>query len=296
LRMNFWNRLSVVTLMSVVGTTLHAQIPEKVGSLLQADKDAAALAKASTPHQAFLSIIDKESTFYVPSAVNAYNYLNNRPNIPDVLHWQPTFALIAKSQEFGVTSGSMDFQKVGARLRHGEYLTVWKRNKKGKWLVDIRAEVENNGNDGEFDLEYIEPTDSWYLKHRSKVRLNQREDIVLETDKLMSTVLKADNPTAYKEFLSEDVRFLFPWTSPMEGKATMMAYLKKQRMTIETVPEEVKRSYSGDFAYTKGTATVRQKDKVVKYNYIRIWQLSELAKDDVKKANWNILIEMMFEK
>ncbi|MFA4978991.1 MAG: DUF4440 domain-containing protein, partial [Sphingobacterium sp.] len=105
-----------------------------------------------------------------------------------------------------------------------------------------------------------------------------------------------DNPTAYKEFLSEDVRFLFPWTSPMEGKATMMAYLKKQRMTIETVPEEVKRSYSGDFAYTKGTATVRQKDKVVKYNYIRIWQLSELAKDDVKKANWNILIEMMFEK
>jgi len=145
----------------------------------------------------------------------------------------------------------MDFQKVGARLRHGECLTVWKRNKKGKWLVDIRAEVENNGNDGEFDLEYIEPTDSWYLKHRSKVRLNQREDIVLETDKLMSTVLKADNPTAYKEFLSEDVRFLFPWTNPMEGKAKMMAYLKKQRMTIETVPEEVKRSYSGDFAYTK---------------------------------------------
>jgi hypothetical protein len=46
----------------------------------------------------------------------------------------------------------------------------------------------------------------------------------------------------------------------------------------------------------QGTATVRQKDKVVKYNYIRIWQLSELAKDDVKKANWNILIEMMFEK
>jgi len=112
--------------MSVAGTTLYAQIPEKVGSLLQADKDAAALAKASTPHQAFLSIIDKESTFYVPSAVNAYNYLNNRPNIPDVLNWQPTFALIAKSQEFGVTSGSMDFQKVGARLRHGEYLTVWK--------------------------------------------------------------------------------------------------------------------------------------------------------------------------
>lgn len=268
---------------------LFAQLPDKVGGLITADRNAATISKVQSPHAAFSSIIDKESVFYVPSAVNAFNYLNNRPNIPDVLTWEPNFALVSKSLEWGVTSGKMEFQKVGAIKRYGQYLTIWKRGKKGDWKVELRAEVENFGKNKAKDMWYHEPDDSWYLKHRSKVRLQQREDVVMSTDKLFSTVLKANNETAYSEFLADDVRFYYPWQEEIAGKKNVLSFLKKQRIDIVTEPSDVGRAYSGEFAYSLGTAMVHSKEKDVKFNYIRVWQL----KDDYQ---WRVILEMLFER
>ncbi|PRD52787.1 DUF4440 domain-containing protein [Sphingobacterium gobiense] len=267
----------------------HAQLPDKVGSLITADRTAANMAKRETPHKAFMSIVDKESILYVPSPVNALNYLNNRPNIPDVMFWEPNFALVSKSLDWGITSGPMEFQKVGAIKRYGQYLTVWRRDRKGNWKVHIRAEVENFGKGPKSDLVYYEPDDSWYLKHRSKVRLQQREEVVTQSDELFSTILKANNETAFNEFLADDVRYYYPWAAEIEGKKNVLAFLKKKRIEITTDPSGVGRAYSGEYAYTSGTATVRSKEKVAKFNYIRVWQL----KNDYQ---WRVIMEMMFER
>lgn len=266
-----------------------AQLPEKIGGLISADRNAAALSKRETPHSALSSIIDKESVFYVPSAVNAFNYLSNRPNISDVMSWEPNFALLSKSQEFGVTSGKLTFQKVGAVQRNGQYLTIWKRNKKGDWKVDLRAEVENYGKNKPQELLFVEPDDSGFQKQRSKERLQQREDIIMSTDQLFSKVLLADNHAAYKEFLDEDVRFYFPWHEEIVGKNNVLNFLKKQRIEIVTEPLKVGRSYSGELAYSLGTATVYDKDKEIKFNYIRIWELKE-------DYQWRVALEMLFER
>src|SRR5690606_40127860 len=47
------------------------------------------------------------------------------------------------------------------------------------------------------------PVDNKYRKSRSKARLKQREDIILSTDQLFSTILKADNQTRSEEHTSE---------------------------------------------------------------------------------------------
>ncbi|NGM60552.1 DUF4440 domain-containing protein [Sphingobacterium sp. SGG-5] len=268
---------------------LYAQLPEKVGGLIAADRNAARMSQQESPHAALMSIIDKESIFYVPSAVNAFNYLTNRPNIADVMSWEPNFALVAKSLDWGVTSGKMEFQKMGAVKRHGQYLTVWKRGKKGGWKVAIRAEVENFGKGQAADLVYLEPDDSWYLKHRSRVRLKQREDIIFSTDELFSTILKADNQAGYREFLTDNARFYYPWQEEIIGKTNVMAFLKKQRIDIVTEPVSVGRAYSGEYAYSQGTATVHTKEKAIKFNYIRIWQLNE-------DFQWKVILEMLFER
>jgi len=287
--MKILNTLAVTTLFSIQTSVLLAQLPEKVGSLIRADQSAANLSKSSTPHQALMSIIDKTSTFYQPTEVNAFDYLSNRPNIADVMSWEPKFALVAKSQNWGMTTGPMEFQKVGARKRYGEYLAIWKRNKKGLWAIDFRAEVEHFEPKRQLDLAYFEPDNSWYLKHRSKVRLEQREDVILETDKVFSTILKSNNEAAYSEFLKDDVRFLFPWQEPIIGKKEVLSFLKKQRIELETTPVKVGRAYSGEYAYSSGTANVALKDQVVKYNYIRVWELQE-------DFQWKVIVEMLFER
>jgi ketosteroid isomerase-like protein len=287
--MRFNHFVSASLVFSLISVEVNAQLPEKIGSLISVDKNASVLSTQQSPHTALLSIIDKESVFYVPSPVNAYNYLNNRPNISDVMTWEPNFALLSKSLEFGVTSGKIQFQKVGAVQRNGQYLTIWKKNKKGEWKVDLRAEVENYGKNRPKELTYVEPDNSWYLKHRSKVRLQQREDIIMSTDELFSTVLKADNQAAYKEFMSDDVRFYYPWQEEIEGKTNVLNFLKKQRIEIVTEPLKVGRAYSGELAYSSGTATVYDKSKTIKFNYIRIWELKE-------DYQWRVVLEMLFER
>ena len=285
MKFNFFSTVA----LSLLSISVHAQLPEYVGGLISADRNAAALSRTHTPHVGLTSIIDNMSTFYVPSAVNAKNYLNNRPNIPDVLSWEPNFALVSKSLDWGVTSGKMSFQKMGAVKRNGQYLIIWKRGKKGEWRIDKRAEVENFGKQEPKELVYTEPDGTWYLKHRSKVRLKQREDIVLSTDELFSKVSKANTESAYKEFLAEDVRFYYPWEEEIEGKANVISFIKKKRIDIVTEPETVGRSYSGEFAYSQGSATVHTKEKAIKFNYIRIWELD-------KDFQWRIKLEMLFEK
>ncbi len=272
-----------------VTSAAFGQLPNKVGSLITVDRNASNLSSRENPHAGLTSIVDKESSFFVPSRVNALNYLNNRPNLPDVLTWEPNFALVSRSMDWGVTSGAQQYQRTGAIKRYGQYVTVWRRDKKGKWRVHVRAEVENYGKQKAADLEYFEPDDKDYLKHRSMVRLNQREEVVLQTDKLFSHILKADTRTGYDEFLADDVRYYFPWQPEIVGRKNVIDMFTKERIEIDTEAEDVGRAYSGEFAYTSGTATVGLKDKVVKFNYVRIWQL----KNDYQ---WKVILEMMFER
>ena len=127
------------------------------------------------------------------------------------------------------------------------------------------------------------------MKQRSKARLQQREEVVTQSDELFSTVLKADNKIAFNEFLADDVRYYYPWAGEIEGKENVLAFFKKKGIEITTQPSGVDRAYSGEYAYTTGTATVRTKEKVVKFNYIRVWQ----RKNDYQ---WRVMIEMMFER
>src|SRR5690606_32189703 len=122
-----------------------AQILGKVGSMLAADRTAARLSEAKGPYTALQSIINDNSLFFTPAPVGAVEYLENRPNIPDVMTWKPTFAAVSKSMEWGVTTGSLSFQRVGAVKRYGEYLTVWHRDRKGNWKVNLRAQIEHKG-------------------------------------------------------------------------------------------------------------------------------------------------------
>src|SRR5690606_26023896 len=144
----------------------------------------------------------------------------------------PTFAAIAKSMEWGVTSGPLTFQRVGAIKRYGEYLTVWRRDRRGDWKVDLRAQIEHYGKGDEPAPLYIEPDTSGYTRFRTKERIAQRKEIILRNDQLLSAVLKSSAKVAYEEFLAEDVRFFFPWNAPLGGKDAVINFLEKQDVAI----------------------------------------------------------------
>ncbi|SEM50205.1 hypothetical protein SAMN05216436_10526 [bacterium A37T11] len=266
-----------------------AQTPAKVGSLITSDRHYAKLAAVDGPYKVFLEASNDSTIFFKPGPVSALQFLKNRPNIPDVMSWTPTFAVVAKSMEWGVTSGSVSFQRVGARKRYGQYLTVWERDKNSIWKMLLRAEMEHHEPKNKLAPVWDEPADDRYVKLRSQARLQQRNELVFSTDQLMGTILKADNPTAYKEFLTDDARFLFPWEEPVQGKPAIQAFLKKRKLDIKTTPIKVDRPYSGELAYSYGDAKIIIDNLVKPYYYIRIWKVQT-------DFQWKVILEMYMEK
>jgi len=287
--MTVMSRIGFIVCLMVISHSVTAQLLGKVGSLLMADRTAARLSETKGPHAAFMSVVDRNSTFFTPSPVDALEYLSNRPNIPDVMTWRPTFAAIAKSMEWGVTTGTLSFQRVGAIKRYGEYLTVWRRDRKGNWKIDLRAQIEHKGGNAEPDLHYVEPDDKDYTRFKTKERIQQRKEIVMNNDQLLSTVLKTDAAIAYGEFLAEDARLYFPWKTPIIGKSAILDFVKEQGLAVQAKSLVASRSYSGELAYSYGEASVATaSSEILKCNYVRIWQLQP-------DFQWRVIIEMLFE-
>lgn len=233
--------------------------------------------------------VDKNSIFFEPAPQPALKYLKTMPNVPDLISWRPVLAKVAKSNEWAFTTGPITSQTIGFAKKHGEYLNVWKRDHKGRWKIAIRAEITHPKPSVEKGIQFINPSDQKFLKQRSKVRLNQRVDIVRSSDQLMGTVLRADTKLGYKEFLAPHARLLFAGYSPVIGKEAIQKFLASNDIKLSTSPTHVDRAYSGELAYSYGDAKVIKDDRVTNYYYIRIWEVNE----DYK---WNVVVEMLFEK
>lgn len=55
------------------------------------------------------------------------------------LRWRPVGADLARSGDLGYTWGTYEFRPQDAAMRHGKYVTIWKKQRDGSWkyVVDI---------------------------------------------------------------------------------------------------------------------------------------------------------------
>ncbi|QNL51274.1 DUF4440 domain-containing protein [Olivibacter sp. SDN3] len=262
---------------------------EQINQLISAEYNMSVLAANRDVLTAYKAFSDENTIFFTPAPKNGLDFLKNKPDLPDIMSWKPVFAKVAKSDEWGFTTGPINWQRIGFSKKYGEYLCVWKRNRKGEWKIAYRAETEHGKPAGKINTTFESPVDNQFRKSRSKARLRQREDIILSTDQLFSTILKADNQTAFNEFLTQNSRLYLPDQQPVIGLDHIKTFLKKQAITIETTANNVDRAYSGELAYSNGNAVIMQNDEAVNCHYIRIWELQE-------DAMWKVIVEMYFKK
>ncbi|GAA4783095.1 hypothetical protein GCM10023231_08430 [Olivibacter ginsenosidimutans] len=262
---------------------------EQVNQLISAEYNLSVLATKKGLLTAYQTFSDENTIFYTPAPTKVTDYLKNKPNLPDVMQWKPIYAKVAKSDEWGFTTGAITWQKVGSPKKYGEYLCLWKRDRKGEWRMAYRAISEHFEPYRKISVDFESPANNKYRKSRSRARLKQREDIILSTDQLYATILKADNKTAFKEFLTDGARIYIPGYNPVIKLDKIQAFLEKQDINIESVEGKVDRAYSGELAFSQGDAIIRQGNKVTKCYYIRIWELQE-------NAMWKVSVDMYFAK
>lgn len=286
-------RIFLITLYTFVFSAMsYAQqdLSEQVNELISAEYNMSVLAKNRGLLAAYKTYSDEYTTFFVPAPINAFSYLDGKPKLPDVMTWKPIYAKVSKSNEWGFTTGPIDWQSVGYSKKFGEYLCLWKRDRKGVWKIAYRAISEHGKPRGDVNTIFESPTNNKFRKLRSKARIKQREDIIFSTDQLFSTILKADNLTAFNEFLSADARIYIPSYNPIVGLKNIKSLLNKQEITIESSSvEKVDRTYSGELAYSSGEAIIRKGNEQINCHYIRIWEVQADAK-------WKVVVDMYFKK
>jgi ketosteroid isomerase-like protein len=146
--MVIWKPLTVVLLCLGVVPALHAQRLDLQGAAAEIVKADAAFARsvADKNRDAFLSFLAEATTF----GGGTPNELHGRDAVMKewgefftadgpTLTWQPTKGEVIGAGDLGYTIGRSVFRRKAAdgtvTERHGQYVTVWKKEADGSWKV-----------------------------------------------------------------------------------------------------------------------------------------------------------------
>ncbi|WP_207535442.1 hypothetical protein [Desertivirga arenae] len=271
-------------------STAYSQTTIKVSQILNNESNFAALVSQKGLRKAFLKVSDKNTLVFKPGPVSALKYYREQPDSIGYMSWEPEFARISKSLDWGFSTGPFIYKEVvdGPAKYYGTYVSIWKKNDKGKWRLAVDLGVSHKKPAKKGAMNFANPVDEKFVHQRSKNRLQQREDIVFSSDKLLSTIEKANNKIAMNEFLSENSRLILPDYEPIVGKKAIMDFWAKKDFRENSTPLKVDRAYSGEFAFTQGEATIYTKVGPKKYHYIRIWEVQPGFK-------WNIILQIYNE-
>ena len=283
-------KIIVYTILFALNTGLAlGQAVDKVGQLVSAENYFAAMAKEKGVKKAFLAVSDENTLIFRPGPLSAVKYFKKQSDSLGSLNWEPAFARISKSGDWGITSGPSTYRASDtSKIIYGDYVSVWKKNSKGVWKLAIDLGIHHKKPKSSPALVFQNARNEIYQRQHSGNRLQQRESVVLSSDQLMGTILKADDQIAFKEFIAEESRLLFPGHEPIVGKKAIMSFWQKQGFNLSSESIKADRSFSGELAYTYGNATVQHKGINKKYHYVRIWEVQQ-------GYNWNVILDIYTE-
>jgi len=118
-----------------------------LNSMQQADVDFSNVSKEKGMRKAFLEYLEDDGVLLRPNhypilGADAIEFISSVNDSSFSLTWRPSGADVAQSGDMGYTYGVYTLKSADTTL-HGTYVTVWHKNKEGKWKF-----VLDTGNEG----------------------------------------------------------------------------------------------------------------------------------------------------
>lgn len=148
-----WFQVVLFLIILVFNSCDDAKRHEKmVKELMEIDREFARQSVENGSHSSFLAYIDDSCVLLRPNRApvvgrNKIAEMFSTPDTSFTLNWEPSFANVAISGDLGYTYGiyniEMDSPEGTVVTKEGTYVTVWKKDKDGKWKF-----VLDTGNQG----------------------------------------------------------------------------------------------------------------------------------------------------
>ncbi len=256
-----------------------------IASLIKADKRLQKTIFLKGINKGFVKLSDVSATTFKPSPIDLKSYYANSPLDSNIYNLHPAVAYIAKSGDFGITTGPYtDSRKLNADLYYGNYIAVWRSNPQNTWKLILHADIPSPTLQPLAPTQLRLPANQQYSRLLGPKKIQMRKDIVFSTDELLGKSLGYLGNKSFLEYYSTNVKLLLAHYAPLEGVDEVIPFLNAQNINILSEPLNTNRAYSGDLAYTYGQAILTINNEKKAYSYIRIWQIQA----DMK---WYIIID-----
>jgi hypothetical protein len=240
--------------------TLCAQ--PTIAGLINAEQSFAEFTSAHTVREGFLAYMDTAGVvFNRGTAYNALQFHQSQPARPGILNWEPAFAVINVSGNWGATTGPYTYRVSAADtpVSKGSFLSVWHHTEKNGWknMADLGVG---------YALQYPSPV----VNDIEKIIAKGSAGVVTASpgslDSLFNTALQEHRTETFSTLLHVDNLLNIDGQPPLRGTKCITA-LQQLPQHIQLKTLFVQLADSDDLAYTYGTVT---NGKMVS-NYLRVW-------------------------
>ena len=263
--------LLCLPLGSVAATAAEPSPTEAIRDMVESEKRFYETGQEKGTRAAFLEFLADDGIIFRPGPMNGKEAWAKRPETGLDLVWEPTFATIARSADFGYTTGPAKWRpskKENEFLGHGQFVSVWKKLKHGSWKVVLDCGIQNPKAPGEPEtLHTFIPSESQPEAEnpRVKSRLPDEHRKFLEAAKVNS----AD---AILAVAGEEIRVYRDGSFPALGKSAATALLGASAGKISFEQMGGDMSSSTDLAYNYGKYSLTRDGKTELGHFFQIWQ------------------------
>jgi len=221
---------------------------------------------------AFLEFLANDGIVFRPGPVNGKEVWTKRPEMGLDLIWEPIFAAIARSADFGYTTGPAKWRasrKEEKFAGYGQFISIWKKQKDGSWKVALDCGIENPEPTSTPEaLHMFVPDDSQQVKtaggHKALPLPEAHEKFV--------AAAKTNSTDAVMEVAAEELRVYREGSLPAVGKSAAAALLgaKGGKVSFEQMGGDMSRT--ADLAYSYGKYNLQRSEGAEAGHFFQIWQ------------------------
>jgi ketosteroid isomerase-like protein len=264
--------LFVATCLLLVCSSVRAETPaEAVRAMVEAEKKFYETGQEKGTRAAFLEFLADDGIVYRPGPLNGKEVWGKRPEGGLDLAWEPTFAVIARSADFGYDTGPAKWRANKQEEKftgHGQFISIWKKQKDGSWKVALDCGIENPEPTGKPEtLRTVVPEEA-----KTPVDLNAGQKSRWETQQKFAAAARTDSALATLRFADDEIRVYRDGHFPSIGKDAARPLLDATagRLTFEMLAADMSRS--ADLSYTYGKYSNARPKGTEQGHYFQIWQ------------------------